>query len=642
MLFPVKSAPEEGGRIYTIEAGNGEEVTLTLRSRDTGELASFINLYGDHDTNFMEDCEVVMPGDYTISASCGEITETVPLRVDLSTDSVLSLDTQYHVGITAVGHYDRPIRVEESGKYLFVCDTYLGSAEAQNVGAYLVEMGKDTITRRKLSSDKAGAEHIFELDLSAGTNYILQFGSDYSLEFQLKKAPIGLAGLEIDGKEKYDNVFSFFGDLTLGSGENFQLPKVTLKYEDGTKKMLDESDWTPVSEFTGHDVRLYTYYCINIRKNICLELRNEEDEVVAWPEYAYRPVGNCKYVVYAEGSDHEGLYAEKAVTIGIPSDIPELKMGINEKFCEIKYPSEIVVDATPPSRVYASFCPEQDGKYSFHISAGYSARVYQFDGKQLEEVTVSYNVYDGTMPSAVLQQGKMYILEIYDAESEGETVEVVREDEGSAAKKITQIKVLNPPKKTDYEEGEKFDPTGLKVVAVYQDGTEEELSDYTFAPAGALQPGDKEIVITYSEWKVSVPVTVNKKTVPDTNNKEVQQQSRAESDKETAKQKKQAKQEKKIKKTKVTIKKTKSTKKGTIQISWKKQKNITGYEIQLCTNKKFRKNVKKYRISKSGATSKKIKKLKKKRYFVRIRVYKVIDNKKCYGSWGKIQVVKVK
>ncbi len=106
-LFPVSSAPEEGGRTYTIEAGNGEKITLTLRSRDTGELASFIYLYGDHDTNFIEDCNVVMPGDYTISVSCGELTETVPLRVDLSGYPVLSLDTQDHVGVTIdeKGHY---------------------------------------------------------------------------------------------------------------------------------------------------------------------------------------------------------------------------------------------------------------------------------------------------------------------------------------------------------------------------------------------------------------------------------------------------------------------------------------------------------------------------------------------------------
>lgn len=80
---------------------------MTLRSRDTGELASFIYLYGDHDTNYIEDCNVVMPGDYTISASCGELTETVPLRVDLSGYPVLSLDTQDHVGVTIdeKGHY---------------------------------------------------------------------------------------------------------------------------------------------------------------------------------------------------------------------------------------------------------------------------------------------------------------------------------------------------------------------------------------------------------------------------------------------------------------------------------------------------------------------------------------------------------
>ncbi len=80
-------------------------------------------------------------------------------------------------------------------------------------------------------------------------------------------------------------------------------------------------------------------------------------------------------------------------------------------------------------------------------------------------------------------------------------------------------------------------------------------------------------------------------------------------------------------------------KKKAIEVSWKKVSGATGYEIQVSTSKKFTK--------KSTKTTKKMKliigKLKqKKKYFVRVRTYRVVNGKKTYGKWSKITNIKTK
>lgn len=100
---------------------------------------------------------------------------------------------------------------------------------------------------------------------------------------------------------------------------------------------------------------------------------------------------------------------------------------------------------------------------------------------------------------------------------------------------------------------------------------------------------------------------------------------------------------KKVTVKKATIKKAKSTKKKTITVQWKKLSGITGYQVQLGTNKKITKGKKTYTVKKAKTTKKTIKKLKsKKKYYVRVRAYKTQNSKKHYGKWSKIKTVKVK
>lgn len=95
----------------------------------------------------------------------------------------------------------------------------------------------------------------------------------------------------------------------------------------------------------------------------------------------------------------------------------------------------------------------------------------------------------------------------------------------------------------------------------------------------------------------------------------------------------------------VTVKKLKS-KKRTVIAYWGKISDARGYQIQVSTNKKFKKNKKTFSIENQKASKKTIKNLKaKKKYYVRVRAYRYSyfgDGEKIYGKWSKVKSVKTK
>ncbi|MGN0521072.1 MAG: fibronectin type III domain-containing protein, partial [Eubacterium sp.] len=70
----------------------------------------------------------------------------------------------------------------------------------------------------------------------------------------------------------------------------------------------------------------------------------------------------------------------------------------------------------------------------------------------------------------------------------------------------------------------------------------------------------------------------------------------------------------------------------------------TGYQIQYSTSSKFTsKTTKTVTVSKNKTTSKTISKLKaKKKYYVRVRTYKIVSGKKIYSAWSKAKTVTTK
>lgn len=77
--------------------------------------------------------------------------------------------------------------------------------------------------------------------------------------------------------------------------------------------------------------------------------------------------------------------------------------------------------------------------------------------------------------------------------------------------------------------------------------------------------------------------------------------------------------------------------------TWSKASDISGYELQYSTSKKFSKKTTKKITAKMSSKKATIKKLgKNKKYYVRIRIYKTVNGKRVYSDWSKVKSVKVK
>ena len=140
------------------------------------------------------------------------------------------------------------------------------------------------------------------------------------------------------------------------------------------------------------------------------------------------------------------------------------------------------------------------------------------------------------------------------------------------------------------------------------------------------QPVTSTVTATSAEYQVPITAAQTTKT--------------ADTTKKATATKKSNKTVKKPKNTKI---KKLTSKKANLTITWSKISGVKGYQIQVATDKKFKKNKKTVTIKKQKTTKKTIKKLKSgKKYYVRIRTYKISKNKKVYSSWTKAKKVKIK
>lgn len=76
-------------------------------------------------------------------------------------------------------------------------------------------------------------------------------------------------------------------------------------------------------------------------------------------------------------------------------------------------------------------------------------------------------------------------------------------------KAVKGIEIAEPPTKTDYVLGQTFDPAGMTVNLVYEDGTVKalEAKDYTYAPEGALALNTSKITVTYVDGETTYTAT---------------------------------------------------------------------------------------------------------------------------------------
>ena len=84
---------------------------------------------------------------------------------------------------------------------------------------------------------------------------------------------------------------------------------------------------------------------------------------------------------------------------------------------------------------------------------------------------------------------------------------------------------------------------------------------------------------------------------------------------------------------KPSVKSAKAEKGRKLAVKWNKDKMASGYQVQISTDKKFKKGVKSAKLSKTSYTFKKLKAGKK--YYIRMRSYKKSGKEMLYSTWSK-------
>ena len=78
---------------------------------------------------------------------------------------------------------------------------------------------------------------------------------------------------------------------------------------------------------------------------------------------------------------------------------------------------------------------------------------------------------------------------------------------------IVDVQMVTPPTKDNYGEGDIFDPTGMVLKVIWNDGWEQLVEDgrnCIFSPAGPITADTDKITATYDDKTFTLPVTVNK------------------------------------------------------------------------------------------------------------------------------------
>ncbi len=98
---------------------------------------------------------------------------------------------------------------------------------------------------------------------------------------------------------------------------------------------------------------------------------------------------------------------------------------------------------------------------------------------------------------------------------------------------------------------------------------------------------------------------------------------------------------KKIKVKKVKIRKAVNKKKRKVKLSWKKIAGASGYHVRYAVTKKKLKKAGIKKIKKKK-TSYVMKKLKRKKYYIQVRAYRIVGKNIYYGPWSKVKKVRIK
>ena len=216
-----------------------------------------------------------------------------------------------------------------------------------------------------------------------------------------------------------------------------------------------------------------------------------------WEGELFDPTGLILVVQYSDGTIDEnvteGFDWDLKDPLTADNDEVKISMGTKAKYVEIQVnvrtPVSLTVLENPDRLVYAAgekFSPD-----GLQLLATYD------DGS--ERV-----ITDGFMyPSTRLQEGTEYVTIRYNGKSIDLPITVT--------KMAKSVVVTSGPLNTAYMAGQFFDPTGMVIIATFEDGTSMDITDQINMSTKRLQSGDTKLVFNVlgRTFEQAVTVTAN-------------------------------------------------------------------------------------------------------------------------------------
>lgn len=109
----------------------------------------------------------------------------------------------------------------------------------------------------------------------------------------------------------------------------------------------------------------------------------------------------------------------------------------------------------------------------------------------------SYSISNGTN----LQVGQTSVTISYEDKTVNQTICVEKNS-------VTELKITNPPIKTEYREGQNFDKTGMVIEATRKNGSKETVTNYTIEDGKNLKVDQTKVTVSYEDKIVEQEITV--------------------------------------------------------------------------------------------------------------------------------------
>ena len=295
---------------------------------------------------------------------------------------------------------------------------------------------------------------------------------------------------------------------------------------------LDEGDDAGGKTFSFKILRKYAVYGLHKNVDITIDPGKTEgtkDVPVEAGKYVVEQTGRATIdgydpgsVTYTQGEMEVFANKSKEITVNnhyekaVAKEITELPItvtgyALNTKAGDIKASTEqmrvtINNNFTIKQRNASGVWEPLESDATIQADTQYAVEIlvnaktgYTYDGLTKDKVTVNGEEASVFENPSTQPGGDMRVFH------ELEVLKVV--------KKVKEIKITTPPTKTKYTAGEDFDPTGMVVMAVYDDNSKAVLPEtgYTIFRGTGLTKGQTDVTIQYNDGSGNSGIKVDQK-----------------------------------------------------------------------------------------------------------------------------------